>query len=134
MPRLRAGRSLLLASLILAVFRTVWHLPLFLSGFIPWSDIVLNIAAQIIISWLYYRTHRSLLIVMLLHFSSNYVHEIVSPLFEGGASIQLSWLIAGLACLIALGLIIFDRQLWFAPTSPDQPDVGRPAGGLIASG
>jgi membrane protease YdiL (CAAX protease family) len=125
LPRLRAGRSLLLASLILAVFRTAWHLPLFLSGGIPWSDIVLNIAAQIFISWLYYRTNRSLLIAMLLHFSSNYVYEafIAPGLFEGGASIQFAWLQAGLAALIALGLIIFDRQLWFAPTSREEPEM-----------
>jgi membrane protease YdiL (CAAX protease family) len=131
LPRLRAGRSLLLASLILAVFRTLWHLPLFLSGGIPLSDIVLIIAAQIFISWLYYRTHRSLLIVMLLHFSSNYVYQIVLPLFEGGDFIQFAWLEAGLASLFAIGLIIFDRQLWFAPTSPEQPEVmAEPVAGV----
>jgi membrane protease YdiL (CAAX protease family) len=132
LPRLRVGRSLLLASLILAVFRTMWHLPLFLGGDIPWSDIVLNFAAQIFISWLYYRTNRSLLIVMLFHFSSNYFGGgIASQLFEGGANIQFAWLQTGLACLIALGLIIFDRQLWFAPASPAQPEVvSEPAVGV----
>jgi membrane protease YdiL (CAAX protease family) len=131
LPRLRVGRSLLLASLMLAAFRTLWHLPLFLGGDIPWSDIVLNFAAQIFISWLYYRTNRSLLIVMLLHFSSNYVAEVVFPLFEGGNHIQFAWLQAGLACLIAISLIIFDRQLWFAPSSPAQPEVvGEPVVGV----
>jgi membrane protease YdiL (CAAX protease family) len=124
LPRLRVGRSLLLASLILATFRTMWHLPLFLGGDIPWSDIVLNFAAQIFISWLYYRTNRSLLIVMLLHYTSNYVAALVFPLFEGGAFIQFAWLQAGLACLIALGLIIFDRRLWFSdPSAAARPEV-----------
>jgi membrane protease YdiL (CAAX protease family) len=123
LPRLHAGRSLLLASLMLGVFRNIWHSPLFLDGDIPWSDIVLNFAAQIFISWLYYHTHRSLLIAMLIHFSSNYVAEIVFSLFEGGDFTQFNWLKAGLACLIALGLIIFDRQLWFARSSPAQPEV-----------
>jgi membrane protease YdiL (CAAX protease family) len=132
LPRLRAGRSLLLASLILAVFRTLWHLPLFLGGNIPWSDIVLNFAAQIFFSWLYYRTHRSLLIAMLLHYSSNFFGETgLFSLFEGGDYTQFAWLKAGLACLIAIGLIIFDRQLWFAPASPVQPEVARePAAGV----
>ncbi len=121
LPRLRAGRSLLLASLILAAFRTLWHLPLFLSGDIPWSDIVLNFAAQIFIAWLYYRTNRSLLIVMLIHYSSNYMAEVVFSLFEGTDNIQFAWLKAGLACLIALGLILFDRQLWFAATTQQEP-------------
>ena len=131
LPRLHAGRSLLLASLILGVFRNIWHLPLFLDGNIPWSDIVLNFTAQIFISWLYYRTNRSLLMAMLLHFSSNYVAEIVFSLFEGGDFTQFNWLKTGLACLIAISLIIFDRQLWFAPTSPTQPQVVRePVAGM----
>jgi hypothetical protein len=130
LPRLHGGRSLLLASLILGVFRNIWHSPLFLGGDIPWSDIVLNFAAQIFISWLYYRTNRSLLIAMLLHFSSNYVAEIVFSLFEGGDAIQFAWLKTGLACLIALGLIAFDRKLWFGPILPAQPEaVGKPAAG-----
>jgi predicted cobalt transporter CbtA len=37
--------------------------------------------------------------------------------------IQYDWLATGLACLIALGLIIFDRQLWFARLSPEEPEV-----------
>jgi len=131
LPRLSAGRSLLLASLILAVFRIMWHLPLFLNGDVPWSDIVLNIAAQIFFSWLYYRTNRSLLIVMFFHFSSNYVAEIVFSLFEGGDFIQFNWLKTGLACLIALGLIIYDRQLWFARPAEMQPEVElQPAVGV----
>jgi len=131
LPRLHAGRSLLLASLIMGIFRNIWHAPLFLGGDIPWSDIVLNFAAQIFISWLYYRTNRSLLIAMLLHFSSNYIAEIVFSLFEGGDAIQYAWLKTGLACLIALGLIVFDRKLWFAPTSLAQPEaVGKPVAGM----
>jgi hypothetical protein len=68
---------------------------------------------------------------MLLHFSSNYVYQIVLPLFEGGDFIQFAWLEAGLASLFAIGLIIFDRQLWFAPTSPEQPEVmAEPVAGV----
>jgi membrane protease YdiL (CAAX protease family) len=123
LPHLSAGRSLRLTTLILAVFRTMWHSPLFLDGNIPWSDIVLIIAAQIFISWLYYRTNHSLLIVMLLHYTSNFFGETgVLSLFEGGASVQYDWLRTGLACLIALGIIIFDRRLWFNRT-PVQPEV-----------
>lgn len=124
LPRLRAGRSLLLASLILGVLRTLWHLPLFLDGSIHPSEIVFFIVAQIFFSWLYYRTHRSLLIAMLFHFSSNFFGETsLFSLFAGGADIQYTWLKTGVACLIALGLIIYDRQFWFAPTSPKQPEV-----------
>jgi membrane protease YdiL (CAAX protease family) len=125
LPRLRAGRSLLLASLILAVFRTLWHLPLFLGGDIPWSDIVANFAGQIIIAWVYYRTDRGLLPAMLVHFGSNFVNETIFSLFEGVDRFQFEWLQTGLACLIVIGLIIYDRQLWFARPSPAEPEVVR---------
>ena len=101
------------------------HLPLFLGGDIPWSDIVLNFAAQIFVSWVYYRTNRGLLFAMLLHFTSNYIGEITFSLFQGGDRLQYAWLKTGLACLIAIGLIVYDRQLWFARPSPAQPEVVR---------
>lgn len=132
LPRLRAGRSLLLASLILGVLRTLWHLPLVLSGDIPWPELLLSIVAQIFFSWLYYRTDRSLLIAMLFHFTSNFFGETgFFALFEGANEIQFAWLRTGVACLIALGLIIYDRQLWFAPTSPIQSEVvSEPVAGV----
>ena len=132
LPRLRVGRSLLVTSLILRVLRTLWHLPLVLGGSIPWPELLLSIVAQIFFSWLYYRTNRSLLIAMLFHASSNFFGETgFFALFEGANEVQFAWLRTGVACLIAVSLIIYDRQFWFGRPSPEQPEmVAEPVAGI----
>lgn len=79
----------LLAPVILSVLRGAWHLPLVISGAIPWYDILfLSFAMQFTISWLYNRTDGSTLIVILFHFTSN-VLGVVSRQFFTGA--EYTW-------------------------------------------
>jgi hypothetical protein len=86
LPKLQeifAGRPLL-ASAILSVLRATWHLPLMVSGAIPWYDVVfLSIAFQFMISWLYNRTNGSAWIVILFHFTSNILGVVTHQLFTG---------------------------------------------------
>ncbi|HET9587415.1 MAG TPA: CPBP family intramembrane glutamic endopeptidase [Anaerolineales bacterium] len=86
LPKLQgrfAGRPLL-ASTILATLRGIWHLPLVVSGAIPWYDMVfLSFAMQFIISWLYNRTNGSALIAFLFHFTSNITGMVTRQLFTG---------------------------------------------------
>ncbi len=83
----RSGRpfGLLQASLIVGLIRAGWHLPLVISGAIPWFDALLfSIAFQFLITWLFNRTGGSVLIPMLFHLTSNVVGgAIVVPLFSG---------------------------------------------------
>jgi membrane protease YdiL (CAAX protease family) len=97
------------ATLVMAVIRTGWHLPLMLSGRIYWSDIVLVIAAQIVFTWLFNRTGGVVLVVMLFHLLNNIVSGVfVGGWFTGIDWVQLSWLLAGLWSLLALGLLALD--------------------------
>ena len=74
----------LLASAILGALRAIWHLPLMLSGAIPWYDVLfLSFAFQFMISWLYNRTNGSALIVILFHFTSNVLGVLTHQLFSG---------------------------------------------------
>jgi membrane protease YdiL (CAAX protease family) len=107
LPRLQTGRSALTASLILSVFRTGWHLPLFLSGSIPLADILFIIAMQIVVTWLYNSTSRSVLIVMVLHFMQNLSAGFFNPLFSGGDAINAAWLRAVLYAVVAIGVIVW---------------------------
>jgi membrane protease YdiL (CAAX protease family) len=83
----RSGRpfGLLQASLIMGLIRAGWHLPLVISGAIPWFDALLfSIAFQFLITWLFNRTGGSVLIPMLFHLTSNVVGgAVVVPLFSG---------------------------------------------------
>lgn len=128
LPRLQTGRSALAASLILSVFRVGWHLPLFLYGHIYWSDILFIIAAQIIITWLYNSTQRSVLIVMALHLMMNVSGEYFSPLFSGGDAVNFAWLKAALFSVIAIGVIVWAgaARLSWKP-SAEAEAVGEPA-------
>ena len=75
----------LIATLVLGIFRGVWHLPLVLVGAIPWYDAVLltPLVFQPIISWLYNKTGGSVPAVMVFHYASNLFSAIVSPVFAG---------------------------------------------------
>jgi len=74
LPRLQAGHSALVASLILGVIWGLWHLPKFLG---PASDgsfalmIVKALGDAVLYSWLYNNTRGSLLLVTIFHASGN---------------------------------------------------------------
>ena len=130
LPRLQTGRSAFAASLVLSVFRVGWHLPLFLYGSIPGSDILFNIAAQIVITWLYNSTGRSVLIVMALHLMMNVSGEFFGPMFSGGDTVNFAWLKAVLFGVIAISAIIWagpthlSRRPLVQPEAVSKPEVG----------
>jgi membrane protease YdiL (CAAX protease family) len=124
LPRLQTGRSALAASLILSVFRTGWHLPLFLSGSIPWSDILFIVAMQIVVTWLYHSTSRSVLIVMVLHFMQNVSAGFFNPLFSGGEAASYAWLRAVLYTVVAIGVIVWAGAAHLSRRPSEQAEVG----------
>jgi membrane protease YdiL (CAAX protease family) len=80
----------LIATLILGIFRALWHLPLVIVGAIPWYEgLLMNVLVfQPIISWLYNKSKGSVPAVMVFHFMSNLLSVIVSPLFVGSEKVQ----------------------------------------------
>lgn len=111
LPKLQAHFSKrphgqLVAALVLGVFRSIWHLPLFLYGHIPWFEIfVFNFAFQLLITWVFNKSDGSVLVVMLLHFTSNIIGSFMYPVFTGSALTSYYILFMGLACLISLVIV-----------------------------
>jgi|FLYL01.1.fsa_nt_gi hypothetical protein len=101
-----AGRplGLLRASIITGLIRAGWHLPLMISGAIPWFDVLFfSMAFQFMISWLSNRTGGSVLIPMVFHLTSNVVAGgLVIPLFTGPDHDRYYVLLVALAWLPAL--------------------------------
>lgn len=129
LPRLQAGRSALLASLILSVFRAGWHLPLFLYGYIYWADIPFIIAAQIIITWLYNSTRRSVFIVMALHLMMNVSGEYFGPMFSGENAVNFVWLKGAIFGAVVLGVIVWGGAARLSrPASVQLETVAEPVG------
>lgn len=120
LPRLSRRFGLIGASLILGVIWSVWHLPLF---FIRAGDtygqsfplfMAQVTAMSVALAWLYWRTHGSLLLVMILHAAINNTKDIV-PSVVAGASNPLAlspsltaWLTVG---LLWAGAALFARQM-----------------------
>lgn len=100
----------IIAALLLGVFRSIWHLPLFLYGKMYWFDIFLfSFAFQIITAWLYHRSGKSVPVVMVFHFASNLLGAILSPAFTGTERLTFYALFMSLAVMIALLVVWFSR-------------------------
>jgi uncharacterized protein len=105
-PRLQRGRSALVAALILGALIAGWHLPLMVAGQINYSDIVLILAAMIVVNWVFNNARGSVLIVMLLHAANNAVSgSFFSPMFTGADSVRQSWLLALVWAIMAILVI-----------------------------
>jgi membrane protease YdiL (CAAX protease family) len=106
LPRLQSRRSALVASLILAVLIAGWHLPLMVERQVHYSDIVLILAAVIVVNWVFNNAQGSVLIIMLLHAANNTISgSFFSPMFSGGDSTRQSWLLALVWAVVAVLVI-----------------------------
>ncbi|MFN8493079.1 MAG: CPBP family intramembrane glutamic endopeptidase [Caldilineaceae bacterium] len=123
-------KGTLWATLLMAVIRIGWHLPLMLSGRVYWSDIVAILAAQVVMAWLFHASRGSVLAVMLLHLLNNVMAgEFVMQWFTGADWVRLAWLQALLWGLLALGvLLLAGLQLGRDPVrrqnQPSTPSLG----------
>lgn len=117
LPRLATHLGLGGASLLLGVIWALWHLPLFI---MPGTDTtgqsfpmyLLHVTAlSVAMSWLYWRTDGSLLLVMLMHSAVNNTSGVV-PMAVPGATNPLSfhasfvaWATVGVAWIVAVVLL-----------------------------
>ena len=92
LPRMSDHFGLATASVILGIVWASWHLPLFL---VPGSDtlgqsfplyLLQLTALSVAAAWLYWRTHGSLILVMLLHASVNNTKDIVPSAVPGATN------------------------------------------------
>lgn len=101
--------SAIAAALSVALIRIAWHLPLMLYGHIYWSDILLIVAYQIVVTWLYMKKN-SVLIIMLLHLENNCISgQIAQHLFSGADWVRYYWLHAIVWSLLAVGILLLAK-------------------------
>jgi hypothetical protein len=98
--------GLVIAALATGVFRSIWHLPLFLYGHISWFDVfVFSFAFQLLIAWVLHRSGGSVPAVMLLHFVSNLMGSFTYPIFTGAEHATYNALFMSAATLFSLALV-----------------------------
>ena len=132
LPRLATRFGLGAGSILLGAIWALWHLPLF---FMAGTDTVgqsfpiyllLVVPVSVAISWLYWKTNGSLLLVMLMHASVNNTSGIVSAAVPNAAaplSVEgslLAWLTVGLAWIVT-AVLLFKMRGGSAASMHDAP-------------
>jgi membrane protease YdiL (CAAX protease family) len=117
-PRLQAERSPLLATLILAVLVTVWHVPTFIleAGLQPsfiLGGVLATLAVTFWYAWLFNRTGGSVLMTLIAHATEGSIQ--VGALWPAGAAGRLILVYAGVWCVVAIGLVVLDWRFWRGP-------------------
>lgn len=75
--RLRQGRPLLWATVLLGIIWGCWHIPLFFvtgltQSYVPfWAFLIFTVALRVLIVWGYESNDRSILVALLFHTASN---------------------------------------------------------------
>jgi membrane protease YdiL (CAAX protease family) len=119
---LQSSYTPLIASLIVGVIWASWHLPLLLSDPTgqrpPLQFFVVVVAQSVVLTWVYNGTRGSVLLVILMHGSTNTIGRFLFPLVLGGATYgRLWWLLAALWWAAALAVIaVFGMARDRAPT------------------
>ncbi len=111
LPGLQAGRSPLLATLMLGVLVAGWHLPLaFVDGMQP-LDFLGPLAFAFVCTWVFNRTGGSALLTLVLHAAEGTIHP--GALWSVGAdAAQAQALYAVVWCAAAAGVVLFDWRTW----------------------
>lgn len=112
LPLLLRRHSALVASAILGVIWAIWHIPMFVTGYIPWADAVLVFALSFVFTAIYLRTGGSVLIAFLLHASFNGAGEFFSGLFDGADRVRMYWILTAVCVVIVTGAVAVNRDRW----------------------
>ena len=124
--------SALVASAVLGVIWALWHLPMFLTGLIPWPDAVLVFVLTFVFTAIYLHTAGSVLIAFLLHASFNGAGEFFVGLFAGDDRVRMYWILTALCAVVVAIAIMVSRDRWRrtpAVRNNDDAATGAPSNG-----
>jgi uncharacterized protein len=99
-----------------------WHLPTFfleegaLQPSVLVAGLVVTMAVTFWYAWLFNHTRGSILLLVIAHN------------IEGSIQYELGWIVMGVWCAVAIGLVVFDWKAWRAPapTEATTPPVMPP--------
>ena len=105
LPKMMEKHSPLVATLILALMRVIWHVPLFLTGD-SWWVVLHVIGGDFLFTWIFMNTRGSVLLAMLLHSANNAWSTVVSSSFSG-ASADRHTMLVGFAFMVLTTILLF---------------------------
>jgi membrane protease YdiL (CAAX protease family) len=109
LPRLEQRLGSIAGPLVLGVLWVIWHAPLFAVGQILWTDVLVIIAASVVIASVFHTARESVLLAMIMHATNNAVGgNYASQLFQGVDQTRLGILTAAAwwlgAAVVLVGL------------------------------
>jgi len=130
---LQARWSALVASLVLGVFWLLWHAPEFFMVGIPTGEIVSGIvpfltfaadviAMAVLYTWVFNNTNRSILSAILLHFSHNFILNMLVPLSERADLFQS-------IILVLISVVVI--SVWGPKSLARKPDTAKQESGRV---
>jgi uncharacterized protein len=118
-PKLQTTRTPLAATVLMAIGVTIWHIPFFLMPQFGSSPIeaLPTMAVTFWYAWLFNHASGSALLTLIAHATNGTIET--STLWQAGAdATRITWLYSLVWCLVAIGLLVFDRRLWTRPPVP----------------
>ena len=133
-PKLQATRTPLAATVLMAIGVTIWHIPFFVMPQFGSSPIeaLATIAVTFWYAWLFNHASGSSLLTLIAHATEGTIET--STLWSTAADTErMTWLYSLVWCLVALGLLVFDRRFWNrpAPIAPDEAGLSADAGSQV---
>ena len=121
-PELQKTHSRLVATAIMAILVAGWHAPLFFTPVFEAHPIgfVTTVAVTFWYAWLFNHASGSSLMTLIAHGVEGGVET--NALWAPGADLErLNYTYAIVWCLVALGLLVFDRRFWNRTAPADPP-------------
>ena len=112
LPRLLKRVSPLVASLGVGVLWAAWHIPLFLSGELPWADAAALVVLSVLFTAVFVRTKQSVLIAFLMHAAFNAAGGVAVLWFEGADRVQMYWSMTAITAVVAVAVISTQARWW----------------------
>lgn len=115
LDRVQAKHTALAASVIVGLVWGVWHLPLFVMGYLPfpfWAYVISVVALSILFTWIYNNTNNNLLTALLFHTMFNLSIQLFPPMELNGGDARGFYILTALYVLVAAVVVL----VWGAHT------------------
>jgi uncharacterized protein len=129
LPRLQgAGHSPLGATLILALLVAAWHLPeVLVTQRLPPIALLGAFAVTFWYNWLFNRTGGSVFMTLVMHAAEGTFAPAVLRVFEGADFARAFAIYVAMTCLMAVALVVIEREAWRRPAVAGTEAGGRGA-------
>jgi len=125
-PRALNGRRFLVAVAILTGIRSLWHLPVLMTGELQWVMVVGMVAFQVLILWMYLRSGGRWFPAALFH---TVISTVGGPFFfgmvEGPDLARLAIIFSIGYALLAVAVLLGDRRLVAASPTEAKPSTAK---------